>query len=393
MSYFKNFPQIDYYFGNKVRPVAFTNLNVYVDILDQVKDDVASYTYYNIQDGDRPDQVSHDLYGTTDYYWTFYLLNDDIRLHGWPLSSREVEEKAKYDYSHDVIVTSSNLSNVFKKGTTFRGLTSGATGLVQEKRLDLNQLIYDKTSTADFIAGEVLLDADNNQIIKTSTTKEYNATHHFENAAGEYFNVNSLFADVVSTQTKFLLYNTSTTAYNLDDIYDTQSLANAAKGLNEEVREVKLYRLVNTDGDRIANTIIGLYYYNTGAAEYQLYHNITAYESAGSITDGVSTFDATDTFTTEKAAQDFYTTEFDDYITENFNTVAPSILTPVTFLERVKEENDRKLQLKVIKPSVIEDVIDAFNSIILDTEAEEPVVAVSSGQQGLGSYTSTTVSS
>ena len=76
------------------------------------------------------------------------------------------------------------------------------------------------------------------------------------NAAGEYFNVNSLFADVVSTQTKFLLYNTSTTAYNLNDIYDTQGLANAAKGLNEEVREVKLYRLVNTDGDRIAK-----YYY------------------------------------------------------------------------------------------------------------------------------------
>ena len=89
------------------------------------------------------------------------------------------------------------------------------------------------------------------------------------------------------------------------------------------------------------NTIIGLYYYNTGAAEYQLYHNITAYESAGSITDGVSTFNATDTFTTEKAAQDFYTTEFDDYITENFNTVAPSILTP---LHSWKESEKRMIE-------------------------------------------------
>ena len=62
MSYFTNFPQIDYFFGNKVKPTRFTDLHVYIDLIDQIKDDVSVYTYYNLQDGDRPDQISQKLW-------------------------------------------------------------------------------------------------------------------------------------------------------------------------------------------------------------------------------------------------------------------------------------------------------------------------------------------
>ena len=55
--YFKNFPQIDYKFGENIEASKFQDLMAYIDIVDQVKDDISTYTWYNIQDGTRPDQV------------------------------------------------------------------------------------------------------------------------------------------------------------------------------------------------------------------------------------------------------------------------------------------------------------------------------------------------
>jgi hypothetical protein len=51
-------------------------MGVYVDLLDIAKDDAAFYTYYDIQNGDRPDQVSQKLYGRSDLHWTFAIMND-----------------------------------------------------------------------------------------------------------------------------------------------------------------------------------------------------------------------------------------------------------------------------------------------------------------------------
>ena len=85
-TYFKNFPLTDYNFGLNIPSVRFQNLSAYVDVIDQIKDNLSFYTYHNIQEGDRPDQVSQQLYGSTDFYWTFFLLNSTLREQGWPLS-------------------------------------------------------------------------------------------------------------------------------------------------------------------------------------------------------------------------------------------------------------------------------------------------------------------
>ena len=54
----------------------FQNLTAYVDIVDRLKDNIAFYEYYYIIEGDRPDQVSMQLYGTTNAYWTFFIFNN-----------------------------------------------------------------------------------------------------------------------------------------------------------------------------------------------------------------------------------------------------------------------------------------------------------------------------
>ena len=82
MTLFANYPLVDYRFGDEVATSVFQNITTYVDLIDQVADDAALYEYYFIPDGMRPDVLSYELYGTIDYYWTFFLLNDNLRQQG-----------------------------------------------------------------------------------------------------------------------------------------------------------------------------------------------------------------------------------------------------------------------------------------------------------------------
>ena len=48
MSYFENFPLVNYRFGTQSDPTVYQNLGAYVDLLDLAKDDGAFYTYYDL---------------------------------------------------------------------------------------------------------------------------------------------------------------------------------------------------------------------------------------------------------------------------------------------------------------------------------------------------------
>lgn len=96
MSYFKNFGLVEYRFGNEdeSQRILVEDLSIYVDLLDQIDDLIGFYEYYDILDGDRPDTLSYKIYGTTDYYWTFYLMNPSLKETGWPLHQKNLDEYA-----------------------------------------------------------------------------------------------------------------------------------------------------------------------------------------------------------------------------------------------------------------------------------------------------------
>ena len=95
MLYFNEFENLTYKFGDEVDTVIFQNLSIYVDIIDEIKNNITFLNVHTIQEGFRPDQVSIQLYGTPLYHWTFYLLNDDLREQGWPLTRHELEVYTK----------------------------------------------------------------------------------------------------------------------------------------------------------------------------------------------------------------------------------------------------------------------------------------------------------
>tara|TARA_S200002703_G_scaffold78781_1_gene67838 strand:+ start:9971 stop:11017 length:1047 start_codon:yes stop_codon:yes gene_type:complete len=144
MAFFTNFPFVNYNFGNEIDPAVFQNLTTYIDLIDQVVDNTSLYEEYYIQDGKRPDTLSYELYGTTDYYWMFYLLNDKLRQQGWPLDEQDIYSLSKEYYPNTTLLTQYKLYNEFfindiaiagsKTNPSFKGK-------ILEKDLNLGQVV------------------------------------------------------------------------------------------------------------------------------------------------------------------------------------------------------------------------------------------------------------
>lgn len=144
MAFFRNFPLLNYKFGDEITTSLFQNISVYIDLIDQIAEDGSFYTKYTILDGDRPDVVSQKLYGTTDYYWTFYLLNESIRLQGWPLTVQELYTQSREFYPNITITTEEPIGSKFQVGDlAIQGniLNPTAKGLILERNLDLGQIV------------------------------------------------------------------------------------------------------------------------------------------------------------------------------------------------------------------------------------------------------------
>ena len=197
MSHFKHFPKVLYNFGNEISPVIFQKLGTYVDIIDQVRDDITIYADYTVLDNDRPDILSYNLYGDIQYYWLIFYVNDALREEGWPLTANEVQEQMEKYYPHDFIRTYVNwFKSDFKIGNRATGKKSGAFGDIVQTHPDLGQIIVANNSGFDFQKAETVeagfgfFNPDTIEI--QATDKQYNAVHHYEDAAGNYVDIDPL---------------------------------------------------------------------------------------------------------------------------------------------------------------------------------------------------------
>lgn len=191
MSYFQNTKFVPYKFGTSEEFTLHQNLAQYVDLIDQVRDNNSFYQKYTILDGDRPDVLSQKLYGSPKHYWTFFLLNNNIRENGWPLTQQEVIELAEKERDNTVLTTRDDLTGIFKVGSTVTGVTSAASGTIIKRRLELGQIIIEGTqsflSTEDIQTTE---DAVVNSATLVSATQEYNAVFEYTDSAGDPVDIN-----------------------------------------------------------------------------------------------------------------------------------------------------------------------------------------------------------
>ena len=192
MSYFRNFPDVFYKFGNEANSDLVQDLALYIDVVDQLKDEVSVYIDYYIQDGERPDQLSYRLYNTPNHHWTFYMMNDKIRERGWPISNIELIKKAKNLYNLTTLTTRTRLYDKFKVGQVIQGLQSGATATIDHRHLDLGQLII-RDISSNFIVGEQVSSENEfgeiELITIQSLSEEYNSAHHYVNGNNQIVDI------------------------------------------------------------------------------------------------------------------------------------------------------------------------------------------------------------
>jgi hypothetical protein len=223
MAFFRQFPKTTYDFDQNGIDTTIIDLFRFIKIDETFFDDLATYEYYDIKDGDRPDIVSNSLYGTPEYYWTFFLCNDNLKngLSGWPMTGTQFEDYMNLEYNGTVIqtrpryiITGDDLiaqvdnsladrfnlidrfdvpSHSYFEGETIVGMTSEATGILKEKNVQMCQLVLRD------VTGNFLADTSNpNQLISenirgtvsgdiVSTYRVYShrdAPHHYEDANG-----------------------------------------------------------------------------------------------------------------------------------------------------------------------------------------------------------------
>ena len=159
MAFFKLFPKVGYDLNNTGVLQNIVNIYRSVRPLQNFVDDISAYKFYEIKDGERPDIVSQRLYGTPDYYWTFFIVNEFLHdgLASWPLSQQAFQEYIAREYNGyaiqvakpiirrntDQLITDheNSLAGRFNIGEVITGNRSGCKGTLTKKIVDLNQLI------------------------------------------------------------------------------------------------------------------------------------------------------------------------------------------------------------------------------------------------------------
>lgn len=194
MSYFfQGFPTMEYDILANNKPVEVTDIFRAVRIKQNLRDNVLMYKSYHVQDGERPDHVSVNLYGTTDYYWTLFMVNEDVvnTFADWPCSRSELENKINTKYAGFVLMTDDNIGAKFTKGEIIQGSISGATGYITEKDPNLGIIKFDTINNKTFKDGELIrgLTSTHTAIIRAQI--EYkDAPQHFEDSEGNWVSRN-----------------------------------------------------------------------------------------------------------------------------------------------------------------------------------------------------------
>ena len=201
MSFFKQFPKISYDFDRNGVLQNVVNIYKSVRVLKAFEDNINTYTFYDVKNGERPDIVSQRLYGSTRFYWTFFIINDFLHdgLAAWPMSQEKLQQYMANEYSGIAITTNpeivrdtdnsitdhrNSLAGRFKLGETITGGTSEATGILHKKDIDLNQLVL-KNVTGTFVGepgvvSESLTGGTSNDSVGTYEVFKYiDAPHHY----------------------------------------------------------------------------------------------------------------------------------------------------------------------------------------------------------------------
>jgi hypothetical protein len=302
------------------------------------------YTYHDIHDGERPDTVSYRIYGNPNYYWTFFILNNELRagLNGaWPLSINQLERMLEAEYDPYSAITFMPMS----------GLIDGVanSGLVQLIYLWEAYLPYLRLTNPGKTEWASILKYDNAllQLIIHNITKV--------DGSGAPNTIDPFLASA---------YFTIDWANPFDELTEEDSWA-ACEALKIEfiTKMIDVY----SEFDSSANPDPTLYdelgsqeAIDAAIAEYKSDYVFSKHyvpASAAFIWDSY-----------RNAASEYYVEgEFGNVSLSAYDVVIdPNIIVPtyITYFERESIINSRKEKIRVIRPDRITDFVNSYFAVL-----------------------------
>ncbi len=137
MKFFAYFPKTLYTFQNAAGAyiLTITNPTVHVRLMEKVRQSITTTHDYQIEDDERPDTVSVNLYGTPDYTWIVLLVNRFFTLFDWPLTNDEfnayIAEKCGSVLQAQTTILYRTFDNYYVDSVTYYALPVAQRGEVQ----------------------------------------------------------------------------------------------------------------------------------------------------------------------------------------------------------------------------------------------------------------------
>ena len=346
--FFSNFNTIYYNFGDNEASAIFHDLSQYVDLVDQIKTRDVLLEDYTILPNERPDQLSQKLYGTTDYYWTFFLLNDNIRQSGWPVAQQEVESYASKYYPHRIVtmkllqgdiveydaqgepITRTKIIGTapdeFEVGQVVSGNLSGTFGTIIKRDLALGQLVIDTAETV-------------NEVVKTKViTPNTNGIYEFQ---VDLLEREDFVRPLVWTISK---NGTGISGFEIE--------------IDKLKKDVKITNIEFTPGAKYILT----YYVDRGNLSDGNFidgEEISYPNPAGGATSGIVYNE-----TPQYLAPHHYEDADGNWVDIDPFTQNTSGANPVTYLERLVAKNADLKQIKVLKPESAQALVKEFYELM-----------------------------
>lgn len=256
MSFFRQFPTINYDLKKDGSIMRMVNIFRNVRPLQNYVDNPSLYKFYEIKNGERPDTVSQRLYGTPDFYWTFFVINEFLHdgYKVWPLSQEQLFDYIKEQYNGYAITTKpvivrtgdgtisefrDSLSGKFQLGETITGSVSNAQGTLTKKNLDMNQLVIQDMQNTNRYSGDGAANNNNYELLIGSSTQDSVSSYevfNYADAPHHYYITDEDGVDREYSNMTFINQTAATPAASLKAVSNRQYV----NDLNEERSKIRV---------------------------------------------------------------------------------------------------------------------------------------------------------
>ena len=101
MEYVETFPKLYYDIKGDGNLKLITDILRRFKVRNNIQEEAVMFDKYEVQDGEKPEDVSHKFYGTPSYHWVVLSINNiSDRYYGWPLSNIDFENYIADKYTN-----------------------------------------------------------------------------------------------------------------------------------------------------------------------------------------------------------------------------------------------------------------------------------------------------